>query len=137
MHLFNAICCKGDDQVNTTQIAKNLTPLLGFLAGCTARGKSNIVTFLHVFSPGSTKAFLPVRALFGTTSAGKWAGLAVLIAHGYFAQKVFRSCVRYRLHSIAWQGFTVAVRCIFAPIRHPPSAADFKTSKARAPNYVA
>jgi len=111
--------------------------LLALLTCRTVRSKSNIVTFLHVFSPGCPETFFPVRTLFGTTSAGKWAGLAVLIAHGYFAQQVFRSCIRYRLRSIAWQAFADAERCIFAPIRHPVITPDLKTSKARAPNYVA
>jgi len=53
-----------------------------------ARGESNVVAFLQVFSPGCTKAFFPIRALFGTTSAGKWTWLAVLIAHVYFAQQI-------------------------------------------------
>ena len=71
------------------QIAKNLTPLLGFLAGCTARGKSDIVTLLHVFSPGCPETFFPVRALFGATAAWEWTGLGVLMTHGWFAQQVF------------------------------------------------
>ena len=111
--------------------------LLAFLTFGVAPRKSNIVTVLHVFSPGCPETFFPVRTLFGTTSAGKWAGLAVLIAHGYFAQQVFRSCIRYRLHSIARQAFADAERCIFAPIRHPVITPYLKTSKARAPNYVA
>jgi len=58
-----------------------LTPLWGFPAGRMASSKSHIVAFLHIFSPGSTQTFFPVRTLFCATSAGEWTGLAVLIAH--------------------------------------------------------
>jgi len=56
--------------------------LLALLTCRTVRSKSNIVTFLHVFSPGSSQTFFPVRALFSAAAAGEWTGLAVLIAHG-------------------------------------------------------
>ena len=56
--------------------------LFGLLASRMARSESYIVAFLHVFSPGSTKTFFPIRALFSAAAAGEWTGLAVLIAHG-------------------------------------------------------
>jgi len=71
--------------VNNDRPVKKMALLLAFLTCRVTGNKSNIVTVLHVFSPGSSQTFFPVRALFGTTSAGKWTGLAVLIAHGWFA----------------------------------------------------
>lgn len=62
---------------------------LGSIARCPARSKSNIVAFLHGFSPRRAETFFPIWALFGTTSAGKRPGLAVFITHWYFAQQVF------------------------------------------------
>ena len=81
-HYFSALSTKSDGRVNAILYAKKLTPLLGFSTGRMVRSKSDIVTVLHVFSPGCPETFFPVRALFGTTSAGKWTGLAVLITHG-------------------------------------------------------
>jgi epoxyqueuosine reductase QueG len=67
---------------NNNKIVNKVGPLLAFLAGRTADSESNIVAFLPVFSPGSSQAFFPVRALFGATSAGEWTGLGVVTAHG-------------------------------------------------------
>ncbi len=113
-----------------------MASLLAFLAGRMTRSKSYIVALLYVFSPGCSEAFFPVGALFGTTSAGEWAGLAVLIAHGEFAQQIGGEA-QSRGASIAWGEFARAMRCIFAPIRHPATAPDFQTSKASARTYVA
>jgi hypothetical protein len=98
-----------------------MASLLAFLAGRMTRSKSYIVALLYVFSPGCSEAFFPVGALFGTTSAGEWAGLAVLIAHGEFAQQIGGEA-QSRRASIAWEEFAGAMRCIFAPIRHPATA---------------
>ena len=109
------------------------------LSGCPGqrvRRKSYIVAFLHVFSPGCTKAFFPIRALFGAASAGEWARLAVLIAHMYFAQQI-GSENYLSTQIIAWGKFACAMRYVFAPVRHGAKAPDFKTCKARASNYVA
>ena len=87
-HYLCALSTKSDGRVNAILYAKRLTPLLGFSTGRMARSKSHIVAFLHIFSPGSTQTFFPVRTLFCATTAREWTGLAVLIAHGYFAQQI-------------------------------------------------
>jgi len=111
--------------------------LLAYLTCGVAPSKPDIVTVLHVFSPGSTKTFFPVRALFGATSTGEWTGLAVLITHGSFAQQISWSLGHYSLATITQLEFARAVRCIFAPIRHAANTPTLRTSKARARNHVA
>ena len=88
-HYFSALSTKSDGRVNAVLYAKKLTPLLGFSTGRMVRSKSDIVTLLHVFSPGCPETFFPVRALFGATAAWEWTGLGVLMTHGWFAQQVF------------------------------------------------
>ena len=73
--------CEPMDYVNKDNAVKKMAPLLAFLVGRVTCSKSHIAAFLHVFSPGRAQTFFPVWALFGTTSAGEWAGLAVFIAH--------------------------------------------------------
>ena len=68
--------------VNNDRPVKKMALLLAFLTCRVTGNKSNIVTVLHVFSPGSSQTFFPVRALFGATSAGEWTGLGVFTAHG-------------------------------------------------------
>ena len=69
------------NHVNNDNAVKKMAPLLAFLAGQVTCSKSYIAAFLHVFSPRRAETFFPVWALFGTASAGEWAGLAVFIAH--------------------------------------------------------
>ena len=87
-HYFGALFTKSDGRVNAILYAKKLMPLLGFSTGRMVRSKSDIVTVLHVFSPGCPETFFPVRALCGATAAREWTGLGILMTHGWFAQQV-------------------------------------------------